>query len=55
MRLDGQLTVYNYKGGPCYRCLFPVPPDAGTVTNCNDGGVLGAGNCEELAVGLMYL
>ncbi|XP_075123890.1 adenylyltransferase and sulfurtransferase MOCS3 isoform X2 [Leptodactylus fuscus] len=41
LRWEGQLTVYNYKGGPCYRCLFPVPPPAETVTNCADGGVLG--------------
>ncbi|KAJ1985497.1 hypothetical protein H4R33_003999 [Dimargaris cristalligena] len=41
LKLDGQLTVYNYAGGPCYRCLFPVPPPPETVTNCSDGGVLG--------------
>ncbi|KAG0336402.1 Molybdenum cofactor synthesis protein 3, partial [Podila horticola] len=41
LRLDGQLTIYNYRGGPCYRCLFPTPPPAETVTNCSDGGVLG--------------
>ncbi|ORY91127.1 hypothetical protein BCR43DRAFT_498546 [Syncephalastrum racemosum] len=41
LRLDGQLTVYNYRGGPCYRCLHPVPPPPATVTNCSDGGVLG--------------
>ena len=28
-------------GGPCYRCLFPLPPDPGTVQNCADAGVLG--------------
>ena len=39
-----QLTVYNYEGGPCYRCLYPTPPPPETVTNCSDGGVLGAGN-----------
>lgn len=44
LKMDGQLTVYNHKGGPCYRCLFPVPPDPSTVTNCSDGGILGAGN-----------
>ncbi|XP_060790275.1 adenylyltransferase and sulfurtransferase MOCS3 isoform X2 [Neoarius graeffei] len=41
LRMEGQLTVYNYKGGPCYRCLYPVPPSPETVTNCSDGGVLG--------------
>ncbi|XP_068608069.1 adenylyltransferase and sulfurtransferase MOCS3 [Brachionichthys hirsutus] len=41
LRMEGQLTVYNYRGGPCHRCLFPVPPPPETVTNCSDGGVLG--------------
>ncbi|MBN3301793.1 MOCS3 sulfurtransferase, partial [Amia calva] len=42
LQLIGQyLTVYNYAGGPCYRCLYPVPPPPETVTNCSDGGVLG--------------
>uniref|UniRef100_A0A671YA15 Adenylyltransferase and sulfurtransferase MOCS3 n=1 Tax=Sparus aurata TaxID=8175 RepID=A0A671YA15_SPAAU len=41
LRMEGQLTVYNYRGGPCYRCLYPVPPPQETVTNCSDGGVLG--------------
>ncbi|XP_069117421.1 adenylyltransferase and sulfurtransferase MOCS3-like [Argopecten irradians] len=41
LRFEGQLTVYNYKGGPCYRCLYPKPPPPETVTNCSNGGVLG--------------
>ncbi|KAJ3154291.1 Molybdenum cofactor synthesis protein 3 [Geranomyces variabilis] len=41
LRMDGQLTVYNLEGGPCYRCIFPKPPPPETVTNCSDGGVLG--------------
>lgn len=41
--MEGQLTVYNFNNGPCYRCIFPVPPPPETVTNCGDGGVLGAG------------
>ncbi|XP_041810012.1 adenylyltransferase and sulfurtransferase MOCS3 [Chelmon rostratus] len=41
LRMEGQLTVYNYRGGPCYRCLYPVPPPPETVTNCSDGGVFG--------------
>ena len=28
--------------GPCYRCIFPDPPPSETVTNCGDGGVIGA-------------
>jgi molybdopterin/thiamine biosynthesis adenylyltransferase len=42
LRMEGQLTVYNYRGGPCYRCLFPKPPPADSVANCSDSGVLGA-------------
>uniref|UniRef100_A0A8C1UCA3 Adenylyltransferase and sulfurtransferase MOCS3 n=1 Tax=Cyprinus carpio TaxID=7962 RepID=A0A8C1UCA3_CYPCA len=41
LRMEGQLTVYNYRGGPCYRCLYPAPPPPETITNCSDGGVLG--------------
>lgn len=41
LRWEGQLTVYNYQGGPCYRCLFPKPPPSATVTNCSEGGVVG--------------
>lgn len=42
LKFDGQITTYNYdKSTPCYRCLFPMPPPANTVTNCSDGGVLG--------------
>ncbi|GAM26684.1 hypothetical protein SAMD00019534_098590 [Acytostelium subglobosum LB1] len=41
LKWDGQITVYNYNNGPCYRCLFPSPPPAETVTRCSDGGVLG--------------
>lgn len=43
LQTEGQLTVYHYKGGPCYRCLFPVPPPPETVTSCGDGGVIGPG------------
>uniref|UniRef100_A0A1B6GCA4 Ubiquitin activating enzyme 4 n=1 Tax=Cuerna arida TaxID=1464854 RepID=A0A1B6GCA4_9HEMI len=42
LQLEGQLTVYNYADGPCYRCLYPQPPAPQTVTNCSDAGVLGA-------------
>jgi len=41
LRFEGQLTVYNYQGSPCYRCLYPQPPPTEMVTNCSDSGVLG--------------
>ncbi len=41
LAFEGQLAVYNHDGGPCYRCLFPVPPPAGVVPSCAEGGVLG--------------
>ncbi|KAM1149381.1 hypothetical protein ACFX15_029822 [Malus domestica] len=39
--LEGQLTVFNYKSGPCYRCLFPTPPPTTACQRCSDAGVLG--------------
>jgi len=41
LRWDGQATVYNYQGGPCYRCIFPVPTPPELVGSCSDNGVLG--------------
>jgi len=38
---EGQLSVFNWRGGPTYRCLFPEPPEPGTVQNCAEAGVLG--------------
>jgi sulfur-carrier protein adenylyltransferase/sulfurtransferase len=40
-RFEGQVSVFATERGPCYRCLFPTPPDPGTVQNCADAGVLG--------------
>ena len=41
---EGQITVYGYRGGPCYRCVFPNPPPAESVLTCGEGGILGPGN-----------
>lgn len=38
---EGQVSVFNYQGGPTYRCLFPAMPAADEVPNCNEHGVLG--------------
>jgi adenylyltransferase/sulfurtransferase len=41
-RFEGQTTVFHpEQGGPCYRCLFPVPPAPGMVPSCAESGVLG--------------
>jgi adenylyltransferase/sulfurtransferase len=40
-RFAGQVSVFVANGGPCYRCLFPSPPEPGSVQNCADAGVLG--------------
>jgi len=40
-KFEGQVTVFNYKNGPSYRCLFPEAPKAGSVPNCSDVGVIG--------------
>jgi len=40
-RFEGQTTVFNYRGGPNYRDLFPEPPPPGMVPSCAEGGVLG--------------
>lgn len=40
-RFEGQLSLFSTPDGPCYRCLHPEPPPAGSVPNCAEGGVLG--------------
>jgi len=40
-RFDGQVSVFDGKNGPCYRCIFPEPPPPGLVPSCAEGGVLG--------------
>ena len=40
-RFEGQVTVFDPKLGPCYRCLYPAPPPPGLVPSCAEGGVIG--------------
>jgi adenylyltransferase/sulfurtransferase len=48
-RFEGQVTVFaphlknpdTGEQGPCYRCMFPEPPDPGSVPSCAEGGVIG--------------
>lgn len=37
-RYTGQVSVFNYQGGPTYRCLYPDPPDE--CGSCSIDGVL---------------
>jgi adenylyltransferase/sulfurtransferase len=52
---EGQVSVFNYKGGPTYRCLFSNMPNENEVPNCNEHGILGIipgiiGNLQALEV-----
>ncbi len=38
---EGQLSVFNWRSGPTYRCLFPAAPPADLAPNCETVGVLG--------------
>jgi len=40
-RFHGQLSVFGFDDGPCYRCLYPYPPVPGELESCAVGGVLG--------------
>ena len=41
LRFEGQVSVFDSRTGPCYRCLYPEPPPPGLVPSCAEGGVLG--------------
>src|SRR5690606_27665631 len=52
---EGQVSVFNFDGGPTYRCLFPKIPSGAEIPNCNENGVLGVipgiiGNLQALEV-----
>jgi molybdopterin/thiamine biosynthesis adenylyltransferase/rhodanese-related sulfurtransferase len=38
---EGHVSIFNYQGGPTYRDLYPTPPSAGEIPDCNTAGVLG--------------
>jgi adenylyltransferase/sulfurtransferase len=40
-RFEGQVSVFDARKGPCYRCLFPDPPPYGLVPTCEESGVFG--------------
>src|SRR4051794_10693268 len=49
-RFEGMVTVFAphlanplrpAEHGPCYRCMYPEPPDPGSVPSCAEGGVVG--------------
>lgn len=39
-QFEGQVSVFDAKAGPCFRCQFPSPPPAGLVPTCAEGGVI---------------
>ncbi|MGP8124629.1 MAG: ThiF family adenylyltransferase [Nitrososphaerales archaeon] len=41
LRLEGQASVFFPPAGPCYRCLYPIPPPPDEVQSCSEAGVLG--------------
>src|SRR5438094_7218072 len=49
-RFEGMVTIFaphlpnplrEGERGPCYRCMYPEPPDPGSVPSCAEGGVVG--------------
>jgi len=40
-KFEGQVSVFNYQGGPTYRCLVPEQPDSSEMLSCSQIGVMG--------------
>ena len=40
-RFEGQVSVFNYQGGPGYSDLFPEAPPPELIPSCSEAGVLG--------------
>ncbi len=41
LAFDGQISTFVPHEGPCYRCLYPVPPPPEMAPSCGAAGVLG--------------
>src|ERR1041385_2216479 len=41
LKNEGQLAVFNYKGGKNLRDIYPEPPNPEDVPSCDENGVLG--------------
>ncbi len=41
LRFEGQVSVFDSRRGPCYRCLYREPPPPELVPSCAEGGVVG--------------
>ena len=41
-KYQGQLSVFNFDGGPSYRCLYPYPPRSEKILDSGNIGILGA-------------
>src|SRR6478672_2522389 len=41
LAFDGQISTFVPLEGPCYRCLYPVPPPPEMAPSCGAAGVLG--------------
>ncbi|WP_114940743.1 HesA/MoeB/ThiF family protein [Mucilaginibacter endophyticus] len=41
LKFEGQVSVFNHKGGPNYRDIFPEAPPENEVPNCAEIGVIG--------------
>lgn len=39
-QFEGQVAIFDHKGGPCFRCLYPEPPEPGLVPTCAEGGAI---------------
>lgn len=39
-KFEGQISVFNYKEGPTYRCLYPESPAEGDMPSCAEIGVI---------------